>query len=142
MYLVRRLLLPLCAWFLAAPDAELRCQMPELVETHCADCHSGEDPAGNYVYYGVREFAMSAIMNGLALHGGFIPYGGTFLVFSDYARNAVRMSALMGLGVVYVYTHDSIGLGEDGLPVVRLSSGAAGRPARESLHADLEALLR
>jgi len=57
---------------------------------------------------------MSAIMNGLALHGGFIPYGGTFLVFSDYARNAVRMSALMGLGVIYVYTHDSIGLGEDG----------------------------
>ena len=72
------------------------------------------EPGGNYVYYGVREFAMSAIMNGLALHGGSIPYGGTFLVFSDYARNAVRMSALMGLGVVYVYTHDSIGLGEDG----------------------------
>jgi len=75
---------------------------------------TGDDPGGNYIYYGVREFAMSAIMNGLALHGGFIPYGGTFLVFSDYARNAVRMSALMGLGVVYVYTHDSIGLGEDG----------------------------
>ena len=75
---------------------------------------SAAEPAGNYVYYGVREFAMSAIMNGLALHGGCIPYGGTFLVFSDYARNAVRMSALMGLGVVYVYTHDSIGLGEDG----------------------------
>ncbi len=75
----------------------------------------GADRAdGNYVYYGVREFAMSAIMNGIALHGGFIPYGGTFLVFSDYARNAVRMSALMGLGVIYVYTHDSIGLGEDG----------------------------
>ncbi|MFT4561743.1 MAG: transketolase [Gammaproteobacteria bacterium] len=70
--------------------------------------------AGNYVNYGVREFGMSAIMNGLALHGGYIPYAGTFLVFSDYARNAVRMSALMGLGVVYVYTHDSIGLGEDG----------------------------
>jgi transketolase len=70
--------------------------------------------AGNYINYGVREFAMSAIMNGLALHGGYIPYGGTFLVFSDYARNAVRMSALMGIGVVYVYTHDSIGLGEDG----------------------------
>lgn len=70
--------------------------------------------AGNYINYGVREFAMSAIMNGLALHGGYIPYGGTFLVFSDYARNAVRMSALMGLGVIYVYTHDSIGLGEDG----------------------------
>ena len=57
---------------------------------------------------------MSAIMNGLALHGGFIPYGGTFLVFSDYARNAIRMSALMGVGVIYIYTHDSIGLGEDG----------------------------
>ncbi|MDE2304981.1 MAG: transketolase [Gammaproteobacteria bacterium] len=71
-------------------------------------------PAGNYLHYGVREFGMSAIMNGLAGHGGFIPYGGTFLTFSDYARNAVRMSALMRLGVVYVYTHDSIGLGEDG----------------------------
>jgi len=69
---------------------------------------------GNYIHYGVREFAMSAIMNGIALHGGFIPYGGTFLVFSDYARNAVRMSALMKQRVLYVYTHDSIGLGEDG----------------------------
>jgi transketolase len=68
----------------------------------------------NYIYYGVREFAMSAIMNGLALHGGFIPYAGTFLVFSDYARNAVRMAALMSLRSVFVYTHDSIGLGEDG----------------------------
>jgi transketolase len=71
-------------------------------------------PDGDYVHFGVREFGMSAIMNGIAAHGGFIPYGGTFLVFSDYARNAVRMSALMRLGVVYVYTHDSIGLGEDG----------------------------
>ena len=70
--------------------------------------------AGNHVNYGVREFGMSAIMNGLALHGGFVAYGGTFLTFSDYARNAVRMSALMRQGVVYVYTHDSIGLGEDG----------------------------
>jgi transketolase len=69
---------------------------------------------GNYIYYGVREFAMSAIMNGIALHGGFIPYGGTFLVFSDYARNAVRMSALMKIRSIFVYTHDSIGLGEDG----------------------------
>lgn len=69
---------------------------------------------GNYLNYGVREFGMSAIMNGLALHGGFIPYGGTFLVFSDYARNAVRLSALMKQRVIYVYTHDSIGLGEDG----------------------------
>ncbi|MBS0448910.1 MAG: transketolase [Proteobacteria bacterium] len=69
---------------------------------------------GNHVHYGVREFGMTAIMNGVALHGGFRPYGGTFLVFSDYARNAVRMSALMKLPVVHVYTHDSIGLGEDG----------------------------
>ena len=69
---------------------------------------------GNYMNYGVREFAMSAMMNGMSLHGGFIPYGGTFLVFSDYARNAMRMSALMGLKVLYVMTHDSIGVGEDG----------------------------
>ena len=73
-----------------------------------------DDAAGNYVYYGVREFGMSAIMNGVALHGGFIPYGGTFLVFMDYARNAVRMAALMKQRCVFVYTHDSIGLGEDG----------------------------
>jgi transketolase len=71
-------------------------------------------PGGNYLNYGVREFAMAAIMNGIALHGGFIPYGGTFLVFSDYARNAIRMAALMGLRTIYVLTHDSIGLGEDG----------------------------
>jgi transketolase len=70
--------------------------------------------AGNYIYYGVREFGMSAIMNGIALHGGFIPYGGTFLTFADYARNAVRMSAMMHQRVIYVYSHDSIGLGEDG----------------------------
>ncbi|MCP4043222.1 MAG: transketolase, partial [Gammaproteobacteria bacterium] len=69
---------------------------------------------GNYISYGVREFGMSAIMNGLALHGGFIPYGGTFLVFSEYARNALRMAALMKLRCIFVYTHDSIGLGEDG----------------------------
>lgn len=69
---------------------------------------------GNYINYGVREFGMSAAMNGIALHGGFIPYGGTFLTFSDYSRNAVRMSALMGLRVIYVFSHDSIGLGEDG----------------------------
>ena len=70
--------------------------------------------AGNYLHYGVREFGMTAIMNGVALHGGFVPYGGTFLVFSDYARNAVRMAALMKQRVILVYTHDSIGLGEDG----------------------------
>ncbi|RST53125.1 transketolase [Variovorax sp. MHTC-1] len=69
---------------------------------------------GNHVHYGVREFGMAAIMNGLALHGGFRPFGGTFLTFSDYARNGVRMSALMKLPVIYVFTHDSIGLGEDG----------------------------
>ena len=69
---------------------------------------------GNYLFYGVREFGMSAMMNGLSLHGGFIPYGGTFLVFADYARNAVRLAALMHQRVIFVYTHDSIGLGEDG----------------------------
>jgi transketolase len=72
------------------------------------------DASGNYLYYGVREFGMSAIMNGIALHGGFIPYGATFLVFMEYARNAVRMAALMKQRVIFVYTHDSIGLGEDG----------------------------
>ncbi|HEY2677502.1 MAG TPA: transketolase [Steroidobacteraceae bacterium] len=71
-------------------------------------------PAGNYIHYGVREFGMSAVMNGMSAHGGFIPYGGTFLTFSDYARNALRMACLMRLRVVFVYTHDSIGLGEDG----------------------------
>jgi len=73
-----------------------------------------EDPAGNYIYYGVREFGMSGIMNGASLHGGFINYGATFMMFMEYARNAVRMSALMGIQNVFVYTHDSIGQGEDG----------------------------
>jgi transketolase len=73
-----------------------------------------QDASGNYINYGVREFAMTAMMNGLSLHGGFRPYGGTFLVFSDYARNAVRLAAIMHQGIVLVYTHDSIGLGEDG----------------------------
>jgi transketolase len=72
------------------------------------------EPAGRYMHYGIREHAMSAAMNGLALHGGVIPYGGTFLVFTDYARGAIRLSALMGVRVIYVMTHDSIGLGEDG----------------------------
>ena len=72
------------------------------------------DAEGNYVYYGVREFAMAAMMNGIALHGGFIPYGGTFLIFMEYARNAVRMAALMKQRAIYVFTHDSVGLGEDG----------------------------
>ena len=68
----------------------------------------------NYVHYGIREHAMGSIMNGIALHKGFIPYGGTFLVFSDYMRSSIRLSALMSLKVIYVLTHDSIGLGEDG----------------------------
>lgn len=75
---------------------------------------TGADPSGRYVYYGIREHAMAAAMNGMALHGGVIPYGGTFLVFTDYARGSIRLSALMGLRVIYVMTHDSIGLGEDG----------------------------
>lgn len=86
---------------------------------------TSKDASGNYIFYGVREFGMSAIMNGLMLHGGFRPYGATFLMFMEYARNAVRMSALMKLPVMYVYTHDSIGLGEDGpthQPVEQLAS--------------------
>jgi transketolase len=84
-----------------------------------------EDASGAYLYYGVREFGMTAAMNGMALHGGLIPFGGTFLVFSDYARNAVRLGALMHVRVIHVYTHDSIGLGEDGpthQPVEHLAS--------------------
>lgn len=93
---------------------------------------------GNYIHYGVREFGMFAIMNGIALHGGFIPYGGTFLTFVDYGRNALRLAAMMKLGVIYVFTHDSIGLGEDGpthqpiehLPILRMSPGiSVWRPA-------------
>lgn len=83
------------------------------------------NPAGNTIFFGVREFGMAAIANGIALHGGFIPYAATFLIFSDYARNAVRMSALMQQRVVYVFTHDSIGLGEDGpthQPIEQLES--------------------
>lgn len=86
---------------------------------------SADDASGNYLYYGVREFGMSAMMNGIALHGGFIPYGATFLMFMEYARNAVRMAALMGQRSIFVYTHDSIGLGEDGpthQPVEQLTS--------------------
>ena len=84
-----------------------------------------DTPGGRYVSYGVREFGMAAAMNGMSVHGGVIPYGGTFLVFSDYARNAIRMSALMRIGTIYVMTHDSIGLGEDGpthQPVEHLAS--------------------
>jgi len=84
-----------------------------------------DDASGNYIYYGVREFGMAAIMNGLALHGGFVPYGATFLIFMEYARNAVRMAALMKIRTIYVFTHDSIGLGEDGpthQPIEQISS--------------------
>ena len=73
-----------------------------------------DTPDANYINYGVREFAMSAIMNGIALHGGLIPFGATFLMFSEYARNALRMAALMKIRSIFVYSHDSIGLGEDG----------------------------
>jgi transketolase len=86
---------------------------------------TGTDASGNYVHYGVREFAMSAMMNGIQLHGGLRPYGGTFLVFMEYARNAVRMAALMKQPTIFVYTHDSIGLGEDGpthQPVEQIAS--------------------
>lgn len=86
---------------------------------------SATDASGNYIYYGVREFGMSAIMNGIALHGGFTPYGATFLMFMEYARNAVRMAALMKQQSIFVYTHDSIGLGEDGpthQPIEQLAS--------------------
>lgn len=86
---------------------------------------NAENSDGNYIYFGVREFGMAAILNGMTLHGGFIPYGGTFLTFSDYARNALRMAALMRVGSIFVFTHDSIGLGEDGpthQPVEQLES--------------------
>ena len=86
---------------------------------------TADDASGNYVYYGVREFGMSAIMNGIALHGGLVPYGATFLMFMEYARNAVRMAALMKQRSIFVYTHDSIGLGEDGpthQPVEQMAS--------------------
>ena len=90
----------------------------DLTGSNCTR-HSGSvditsESGGNYVYFGVREFAMGAMLNGLALHGGFIPYGGTFLTFSDYQRNAIRMAALMRQACIFVFTHDSIGLGEDG----------------------------
>jgi transketolase len=101
-----------------------------------SDCHvnSRANPAGNYLHYGVREFGMCSIMNGLALHGGLLPFGGTFLIFMEYARNAVRMAALMKQKVIYVFTHDSIGLGEDGpthQPVEQLAS-LRGTPGLET----------
>ena len=101
----------------------------DLTESNCTNwkdmqVFTPETPAGRYLHYGVREFGMSAIMNGIALYNGMTPFGGTFLTFSDYARNAIRLSALMRQRVVYVYTHDSIGLGEDGpthQPIEQLS---------------------
>ena len=108
----------------------------DLMESNCTNwkgmqVFTAATPAGSYLHYGVREFGMSAIMNGIALYGGLTPFGGTFLTFSDYARNAIRLSALMRQRVVYVYTHDSIGLGEDGpthqpieqLPSLRMMPG-------------------
>ncbi|MDC1240176.1 transketolase, partial [Litorivicinus sp.] len=101
-----------------------------------SDCevNSRANPAGNYLHYGVREFGMCSIMNGLALHGGLLPFGGTFLIFMEYARNAVRMAALMKQKVIYVFTHDSIGLGEDGpthQPIEQLAS-LRGTPGLET----------
>jgi transketolase len=96
-----------------------------LTRVKAVDSQYTRETPGRYIGYGVREFCMAAAMNGLGLHGGFIPYGGTFLVFSDYCRNAIRLSALMGVGTVYVMTHDSIGLGEDGpthQPIEHLAS--------------------
>ncbi len=96
-----------------------------LTKTEHTEPVTPSDFSGRYIYYGVREFGMAAIMNGIALHKGFIPYGGTFMVFTDYARPAMRLAALMGLRVIYVMTHDSIGLGEDGpthQPVEHLAS--------------------
>jgi transketolase len=104
-------------------SADLSCS--NLTDSDLTQAITAAHPGGNYVNYGVREFGMSSIMNGMALHGGVIPFGGTFLVFSDYARNAVRLSALMNLRVIYVYTHDSIGVGEDGpthQPIEHLAS--------------------
>jgi transketolase len=91
----------------------------DLTESNCADwkgveVFSAAHPQGRFIHYGVREFGMSAIMNGITVHGGLVPFGGTFLTFSDYARNALRLAALMNIKTIFVYTHDSIGLGEDG----------------------------
>jgi transketolase len=92
----------------------------------------GEMVGGRHINYGVREFGMAAIMNGVALHGGFIPYGGTFLTFSDYSRNAIRMAALMKQRVIHVFTHDSIGLGEDGPTHQSIEHAASPAPDSQS----------
>ncbi|ENA7305944.1 transketolase [Escherichia coli] len=113
----------LAAEFTRRMKGDLPAGWAENMQKYVHDLQS--HPAGNYISYGVREFGMSAIMNGLALHGGFIPYGGTFLMFMEYARNALRMAALMKIRSVFVYTHDTIGLGEDGpthQPVEQLAS--------------------
>ena len=104
------------------------------------DCeaNSQDNPGGNYMHYGVREFGMCALMNGVALHGGFLPFGGTFLIFMEYARNAVRMAALMKQRVIYVFTHDSVGLGEDGpthQPIEQLASLRSTPGLRPGVHA-------
>ena len=102
----------------ALPEPDRRLGRPHRLEQHAHQAsHAGRAAAisrGNYIHYGVREHGMAAAMNGMALHGGVMPYGGTFLVFTDYCRPAIRLSALMGQRVIYVMTHDSIGLGEDG----------------------------
>lgn len=110
--------------------SELMGGSADLTESNCTnwkgmELFSADYPKGRYLHYGVREFGMSAIMNGLAVHGGILPFGGTFLTFSDYARNALRMAAIMQQRVIFVYTHDSIGLGEDGpthQPIEHLTS--------------------
>jgi len=109
----------LCLDHYAKVLPELMGGSADLTESNCANWDEAtvftpELPEGRFIHYGVREFGMSAIMNGLAVHGGIIPYGGTFLTFSDYARNAVRLAALMQIKTIFLYTHDSIGLGEDG----------------------------
>lgn len=108
-----------CLNLLASILPELMGGSADLTTSNCTNwkgvqAFSSMNPAGQYIHYGVREFGMSAIMNGLALHGGVIPFGGTFLTFSDYARNALRLCSLMRQRVIFVYSHDSIGLGEDG----------------------------
>ena len=103
----------------AAPSPTCSGDRPDLGGSNKTDIAGGGDllahiPGGRIIHFGVREHAMGALMNGMALHGGVHPFGGTFLIFSDYMRPAIRLAALMGLPVIYVFTHDSIGLGEDG----------------------------
>ncbi len=109
----------LCLDHYAKSLPELLGGSADLTESNCANWQgatvfTANSPEGRFIHYGVREFGMSAIMNGITLHGGLLPYGGTFLTFSDYARNAIRLAALMRIQTIFLYTHDSIGLGEDG----------------------------